>query len=73
MCLLQGRNVMKKPVGKSGSCTPQKTGRKPKREKLNWPGKGAPFEVDPTDDGDFATPKRQLDEDELKEQEERRS
>lgn len=36
------------------------------------PTKDAPFDVDLTDDGDFATPKPRLDEDDLKEQEDRR-
>jgi hypothetical protein len=36
------------------------------------PTKGAPFKVDPNSD-DFATPRNDLSEDELKEQEDRRS
>lgn len=36
------------------------------------PTKDAPFDVDPGDDGDFTTPKPCLDEDELKEEEDRR-
>ena len=63
---------MRKRVGQ-GDATPRKSRRKPKEDKPAWPGKDAPFEVDPADDGDFATPKRQLDEQEVKEQEERRS
>lgn len=34
--------------------------------------KDAPFDVDASDDGDMATPKRELSDDELKEQEDRR-
>lgn len=37
------------------------------------PTKDAPFDVDASDDGDIATPKRDLSEDEIKEQEDRRS
>jgi hypothetical protein len=69
----QGRNVMGKRVGKGGGGAPKKPATKPKAGKRQWPGEGAPFEVDPQDDGDIASPKRELDEDELKEQEERRS
>jgi hypothetical protein len=36
------------------------------------PTGGAPFDVDLNDDGDFTTPKPCLDEDELKEEEDRR-
>ena len=42
----------------------------PQRRK---PTKDAPFDVDTSDDGDIATPKRDLSEDEIKEQEDRRS
>ena len=37
------------------------------------PATDAPFDVDTSDDGDIATPKRDLSEDEIKEQEDRRS
>lgn len=66
---------MKGKIGKGGSAS---TGRsKPGRTSrgkapATGPTKDAPFEVDPNDDGDFATPKPCLDEDELKEQEDRR-
>lgn len=59
--------------GKGSSGASRKSGTKPKPGKRSWPGEGAPFEVDPSDDGDIASPKRELDEEELKEQEERRS
>lgn len=65
----QGRDVMGKRVGRAS----RKTGAKPKQDKPMRPWKDAPFEVDPSSDGDIATPKRELDEDEIKEQEERRS
>lgn len=65
---------MGKRVGRGGGKGARKTGEtKPKQDKPAKPWKDAPFQVDPSDDGDIATPKRQLDEDELKEQEERRS
>lgn len=73
MQALQRRDVMGKRVGRGGDNGSRKPGKKPKPGKRTWPGEGAPFEVDPSDDGDIASPKRQLDEDELKEQEERRS
>lgn len=62
--------------GKSGKG--EKTGRsKPDRTPGGKapppaPTRDAPFDVDLNDDGDFATPKPRLDEDELKEQEDRR-
>lgn len=64
---------MGKRVGKGEGGAPRRPGTKSKPGKRRWPGEGAPFEVDPSDDGDIASPKRELDEDELKEQEERRS
>jgi hypothetical protein len=60
-------------AGKDKAASPKRTTTKPKRGKPSWPGKDAPFEVDTSEDGDFATPKRDLDEQELKEQEERKS
>lgn len=60
-------------AGKGKTASPKRVDTKPKRRKPAWPGEGAPFEVDPASDGDFATPKRDLDEQELKEQEERKS
>ncbi|MBY0383238.1 MAG: hypothetical protein K2W78_15120 [Xanthobacteraceae bacterium] len=44
---------------------------KPKKPREPKPFEDAPFWVDPSDDGDMATPKPELDEQELKEQEER--
>lgn len=64
---------MTKRVRKGEGTSPPKSGRKVRQDKPVWPGKDAPFDVDPADEGDFATPKRQLDEQEVKEQEERRS
>lgn len=43
------------------------------RKKKPLPTKDAPFQIDPNDDGDFASPKRELTEDEIKEQEDRSS
>jgi hypothetical protein len=48
---------------------PRKRGAKLKKQPPADPTEGAPFDVDPTDDGDIATPKRELDEEEIKEQE----
>lgn len=45
---------------------------KAKKKRPADPTKGAPFKVDPNSD-DFATPRNDLSEDELKEQEDRRS
>lgn len=57
--------------GKDKTALPKRTSTK--RGKPSWSGKGGPFEVDPSEDGDFATPKRDLDEQELKDQEEGKS
>ena len=73
MQALQRRDVMGKRVGRGKATGAQKPEKKRKPGKRSWPGEGAPFDVDPSDDGDIASPKRQLDEDELKDQEERRS
>jgi biopolymer transport protein ExbD len=51
--------------------------KKPKNKKpgegasTRSPTKDAPFDVDVNDDGDIATPKREVSEEELKEQEDR--
>jgi hypothetical protein len=45
---------------------------KPKPDRPNDPAKDAPFQVDEEDDGDIATPKPDLDEQDVKEQEDRR-
>lgn len=46
--------------------TPHKPGTKP------LPTKDAPFQVDPNDDGDFASPKADVDEYDIKEEEDKR-
>lgn len=48
------------------------TGGSKRKPPVSNPTKGAPFKVDPNSD-DFATPRNDLSEDELKEQEDRRS
>ena len=67
---LQGRKpdpmIGKKPKGDAA--------KSPKRKRrLVDPTKDAPFKVDPESDGDFALPRNDLSEDDLKEQEDRRS
>ncbi|MES2600254.1 MAG: hypothetical protein V4602_05520 [Pseudomonadota bacterium] len=52
---------------KDDAADPKKTKKRP-----SDPTKGAPFKVDPSSD-DFAAPRNDLSEDELKEQEDRRS
>lgn len=53
---------------KGDAADPKKTTKK----RPSDPTKGAPFKVDPSSD-DFAAPRNDLSEDELKEQEDRRS
>jgi len=64
---------MKGKTGKGGNAGRGKPGRTSSRKApSSGPTRDAPFDVDLNDDGDFATPKPCLDEDELKEQEDRR-
>lgn len=50
----------------------KKIGQKKVRAQVCPAPEKAPFDVDPTDDGDIATPKPNLDEQDLMEQENRR-
>ena len=50
--------------------TPNKPADTPGRKPL--PTKDAPFQIDPNDDGDIASPKRDFDEYDIKEQEDKR-
>lgn len=63
--------------GKKDGQAPKAGGKPAKVSKrkgpLQDPTKDAPFKVDVNDDGDFSSPRRDLSEDELKEQEDRRS
>lgn len=61
-------------AAKAGSKAGSKLAKAPKRKiPPSDPTKDAPFKVDVNDDGDFASPRRDLSEDELKDLEDRRS
>ena len=63
-----------RPVSKERHMTGKKKGKAPDpaTERGRDPTKNAPFKVDPESE-DFVTPRNDLSEDELKEQEDRRS
>lgn len=64
---------MKTRKSKGGAAGRTKPNRSAGRKApATGPTKDAPFDVDINDDGDFTTPKPCLDEDELKEEEDRR-